>query len=92
MPPFASLVVAGALTIAATAHGAGTVVVMAQAEHAGATLIKPGQATFCGGCAGYFRTPTATCERPPGIRGSIPAGRSFQPVLGFQSLPLISTR
>jgi uncharacterized protein len=31
--------------------------VMAQAERAGATLVKPGQATFWGGYAGYFQDP-----------------------------------
>jgi uncharacterized protein len=31
--------------------------VMAQAERAGATLLKPGQATFWGGYAGYFQDP-----------------------------------
>jgi uncharacterized protein len=31
--------------------------VMAQAERAGATRVKPGQATFWGGYAGYFQDP-----------------------------------
>jgi uncharacterized protein len=31
--------------------------VLAQAERAGATLVKPGQATFWGGYAGYFQDP-----------------------------------
>lgn len=31
--------------------------VMKQAAHAGATLVKPAQATFWGGYSGYFRDP-----------------------------------
>jgi len=31
--------------------------VMAQAQHAGATIIKPAQKTFWGGYAGYFQDP-----------------------------------
>jgi uncharacterized glyoxalase superfamily protein PhnB len=31
--------------------------VMRQAQHAGATIVKPAQATFYGGYAGYFQDP-----------------------------------
>lgn len=37
--------------------------VMIQAQQAGAVIVKPAQATFWGGYAGYFQDPEATCGK-----------------------------
>jgi hypothetical protein len=41
--------------------------VMAQAQRAGAKLLKPAQEAFWGGYSGYFSDPDGSCGRWPGI-------------------------
>ncbi len=58
---------------------------MAQAAHAGARIIKPAQATFYGGYAGYFQDP----EVMSGKLCLIPAGKRIRtlPVHGYNDPP-----